>query len=78
MLSLVFDPVIDPIITHLQEVIFTKRKSDQSDRVDVLLVAGGFGSNKYLRDRVDKEFGARISNIYKPGDGNRMVVLGEW
>jgi hypothetical protein len=78
MRDLVFDPVIDPIIQNLYSMLDQERYSDKRNGADVLVMAGGFGSSMYLRQRVKEDCGHLLRrDPVTPGDANKAVVLGE-
>jgi hypothetical protein len=78
MRSLVFDPIINPIVNTLYGVLDQERYSDGKNGADVLVMAGGFGSSMYLRQRVVEVCGHLLGRApVTPGDANKAVVLGE-
>uniref|UniRef100_A0A383VX69 Actin-like ATPase domain-containing protein n=1 Tax=Tetradesmus obliquus TaxID=3088 RepID=A0A383VX69_TETOB len=77
MKSLVFDPVIDPIVQNLWGVLSKPRSSNGSSGANVLVMAGGFGSSRYLLQRVKSMCGPWLGREpVTPGDANKAVVLG--
>ncbi|KAF6255352.1 hypothetical protein COO60DRAFT_227757 [Scenedesmus sp. NREL 46B-D3] len=77
MRQLVFDPVVDPIVGNLHGLLSQERASDGRNGAAVLVMAGGFGSNMYLRERVMQVCGYLLEERpVTPGDANKAVVLG--
>jgi hypothetical protein len=48
MRGLIFDPVIDPIVQALWDMLSKTRSSDGRSGANVLVMAGGFGSSRYV------------------------------
>jgi len=67
----VFDPVVNQVLDLLEEQL---RRVDQ--RIDALLLVGGFSGSEYLFKRVDEQFGARIKVIARPSDADTATCRG--
>ena len=65
-LKAIFDDVIEQILVLIAEQVQDVTKSGKSpDKITIILV-GGFGSNLYLRERVEETF--RHLNVIHPPD----------
>ncbi|KAI5120632.1 hypothetical protein M0805_009392 [Coniferiporia weirii] len=67
----VFDPVVDQVLDLLEEQL---RRVDQ--RIDALLLVGGFSGSEYLFKRVDSQFGSRIRVVARPSDADTATCRG--
>jgi hypothetical protein len=67
----VFDPVIDQVIGLIENQM---RKLEQ--RIDALLLVGGFSGSEYLFKRVDDKFGPYIPVIARPSDADTATCRG--
>ncbi|KII84108.1 hypothetical protein PLICRDRAFT_168186 [Plicaturopsis crispa FD-325 SS-3] len=67
----VFDPVIDQALDLIED---QTKKIDQ--RIDALLLVGGFSGSDYLFKRVEAQFGSRIKVIARPSDMDTATVRG--
>jgi molecular chaperone DnaK (HSP70) len=65
-----FDPVIDRIIKMIRVQL------NNSEKCSAIFLVGGFGQSKYLKKRVDKEFGHLVENISVPNQPIAAVVRG--
>ncbi|KAF9510360.1 hypothetical protein BS47DRAFT_1331774 [Hydnum rufescens UP504] len=61
----VFDPVVEQV---LQSIATHVQASEVG--LDVLLLIGGFSTNKYLFQRITEQFGSSIVSVIRPGDGD--------
>ncbi|KAJ3986951.1 hypothetical protein F5890DRAFT_1571980 [Lentinula detonsa] len=68
----VFDPVVEQVLGLIEDQL---SKVDQ--RVDALLLVGGFAGSEYLKQRVEVEqFGPRIRVIARPADADTATLRG--
>ncbi|KAK1232190.1 hypothetical protein PQX77_004671 [Marasmius sp. AFHP31] len=67
----VFDPVIEQVLGLIEEQL---RKVDQ--RIDALLLVGGFAGSEYLKQRVEEQFSSRIRVIARPADADTATLRG--
>ncbi|KIY62877.1 actin-like ATPase domain-containing protein [Cylindrobasidium torrendii FP15055 ss-10] len=67
----VFDPVIEQVLEMIEE---QTRKVHQ--RIDALLLVGGFAGSEYLKLRVEERFSSRISVIARPVDADTATLRG--
>jgi hypothetical protein len=67
----VFEPVVNQAIDLIEE---QAKKVDQ--RLDALLLVGGFSGSEYLFRRVKERFGASIRVIARPSDCDTATVRG--
>ncbi|KAF8064184.1 hypothetical protein FPV67DRAFT_1629198 [Lyophyllum atratum] len=67
----VFDPVVGEVLHLIEEQI---RKLDQ--RIDALLLVGGFAGSEYLKQRVEEQFSSRIKVIARPADADTATLRG--
>lgn len=66
----VFDPVVNQVLELIEEQ--TKRV----ERIDALLLVGGFSGSEYLFRRVEEHFGPRIKVIARPSDADTATLRG--
>jgi len=67
----VFDPVISEVLHLVEE---QSRRIDQ--KIDALLLVGGFSGSEYLYKRVEDQFGSRIKVIARPADADTATARG--
>ncbi|KAF9511532.1 hypothetical protein BS47DRAFT_1330881 [Hydnum rufescens UP504] len=67
----VFDPVVEKVLKLIEEQI---RRAGQ--RIDALLLVGGFSGSEYLFKRVDETFRSRIKVIARPPDADTATCRG--
>ncbi|KAH9922307.1 actin-like ATPase domain-containing protein [Epithele typhae] len=67
----VFDPVVGQVVDLIEA---QTKKVDQ--RLDALLLVGGFSGSEYLFRRVKEQFGSRIRVIARPADCDTATVRG--
>lgn len=67
----VFDPVVNQALELIEEQI---KKVNQ--RIDALLLVGGFSGSGYLFKRVEEQFGARVKVIARPPDADTATGRG--
>jgi len=67
----VFDPVVEQVLRLIDE---QTHRVDQ--RIDALLLVGGFSGSEYLFKRVDETFGSRIKVIARPSDADTATCRG--
>lgn len=67
----VFDPVVNQVLDLIEEQM---RKIDQ--RVDALLLVGGFSGSEYLFKQVDDHFGSRVKIMARPSDADTATARG--
>ncbi|KAL5478877.1 hypothetical protein ACEPAI_2154 [Sanghuangporus weigelae] len=67
----VFDPVVEQALDLLEEQL---RRVDQ--RIDALLLVGGFSGSEYLFKRVETQFSSRIKVIARPSDADTATCRG--
>ncbi|KDQ54562.1 hypothetical protein JAAARDRAFT_38238 [Jaapia argillacea MUCL 33604] len=67
----VFEPVVNQVVSLIEEQL---RKTDQ--RIDALLLVGGFSGSEYLFKRVEDTFGSRIKTIARPADYDTATMRG--
>ncbi|KAF8331921.1 uncharacterized protein EI90DRAFT_3055886 [Cantharellus anzutake] len=67
----VFDPVIEQVLNLIEG---QTRRVDQ--RIDALLLVGGFSGSEYLFKRVDETLGSRIKVIARPSDADTATCRG--
>ncbi|KAJ4481021.1 hypothetical protein J3R30DRAFT_3287382 [Lentinula aciculospora] len=67
----VFDPVVEQVLALIEDQL---SKADQ--RVDALLLVGGFAGSEYLKQRVEEQLGARIRVIARPADADTATLRG--
>ncbi|OCH88943.1 actin-like ATPase domain-containing protein [Obba rivulosa] len=67
--------VFDPVVNEVLELIEAQtRKIDQ--KLDALLLVGGFSGSEYLFRRVQERFASRIKVIARPSDCDTATVRG--
>ncbi|KAF9445980.1 actin-like ATPase domain-containing protein [Macrolepiota fuliginosa MF-IS2] len=67
----VFDPVVNEVLQLIEEQI-----GRIEQRIDALLLVGGFAGSEYLRQRVQEQFGSRIRVIARPPDADTATLRG--
>lgn len=67
----VFEPVVNQAIELIEE---QSKKVDQ--RLDAMLLVGGFSGSEYFFGRVKERFGSRIQVIARPSDCDTATVRG--
>ncbi|TFK37617.1 hypothetical protein BDQ12DRAFT_684989 [Crucibulum laeve] len=67
----VFDPVVNEVLRLIEE---QTRRVDQ--RIDALLLVGGFAGSHYLKQRVEEQFSSRIRVIARPPDADTATLRG--
>uniref|UniRef100_A0A0W0G1N0 Actin-like ATPase domain-containing protein n=1 Tax=Moniliophthora roreri TaxID=221103 RepID=A0A0W0G1N0_MONRR len=67
----VFDPVVEQVLTLIEDQL---RKVNQ--RVDALLLVGGFAGSEYLKQEVEEQFSSRIRIIARPADADTATLRG--
>ncbi|KAF9006946.1 hypothetical protein BDQ17DRAFT_1423037 [Cyathus striatus] len=67
----VFDPVISQVLQLIEEQI---RRVEQ--KVDALLLVGGFAGSHYLKQRVEEQFSSRVRIIARPPDADTATLRG--
>ncbi|KAF8333258.1 actin-like ATPase domain-containing protein [Cantharellus anzutake] len=67
----VFDPVIEQVLNLIES---QTRRVDQ--RIDALLLVGGFSGSEYLFRRMNETFGSRIKVIARPSDADTATCRG--
>ncbi|KAG2143858.1 actin-like ATPase domain-containing protein [Suillus cothurnatus] len=67
----VFDPVVNQVLEMIEE---QSKKVEQ--RIDALLLVGGFAGSEYLIKRVEAQFSGRIKVIARPSDADTATVRG--
>ncbi|KAG5638936.1 hypothetical protein H0H81_008436 [Sphagnurus paluster] len=67
----VFDPVIGEVLQLIENQV---QKLDQ--RIDALLLVGGFAGSEYLKQRVEEQFSSRIKVIARPADADTATLRG--
>jgi len=67
----VFDPVVNQVLELIEEQM---KKIDQ--RLDCLLLVGGFSGSEYLFNTVKERFGAKIRVIARPPDCDTATLRG--
>ncbi|KXN92697.1 Heat shock 70 kDa protein 12B [Leucoagaricus sp. SymC.cos] len=67
----VFDPVVNEVLQLIEE-----QMSRIEQRIDALLLVGGFAGSEYLRQRVQEQFGSRIHVIARPPDADTATLRG--
>ncbi|OJA20948.1 hypothetical protein AZE42_03492 [Rhizopogon vesiculosus] len=67
----VFDPVVNQVLEMIEE---QSKKVEQ--RIDALLLVGGFAGSEYLVRRVEAQFSGRIKVIARPSDADTATVRG--
>ncbi|GLB44621.1 putative actin-like ATPase domain-containing protein [Lyophyllum shimeji] len=67
----VFDPVVGEVLHLIEEQL---RRLDQ--RIDALLLVGGFAGSEYLKQRVEEQFSFSIKVIARPADADTATLRG--
>ncbi|KAG7087569.1 hypothetical protein E1B28_013524 [Marasmius oreades] len=67
----VFDPVIEQVLNLIEDQL---KKVEQ--RIDALLLVGGFAGSEYLKQRVEAQFSSRIRIIARPADADTATLRG--
>ncbi|KAF9264585.1 actin-like ATPase domain-containing protein [Marasmius fiardii PR-910] len=67
----VFDPVIEQVLGLIEDQL---KKVDQ--RIDALLLVGGFAGSEYLKQRVEAQLSSRIRIIARPADADTATLRG--
>ncbi|KAH7882185.1 actin-like ATPase domain-containing protein [Phlebopus sp. FC_14] len=67
----VFDPVVNQVLEMIEE---QSRKIEQ--RIDALLLVGGFAGSEYLFKKVEEKFSSKIKVIARPSDADTATVRG--
>ncbi|KAG0321515.1 Heat shock 70 kDa protein 12A [Podila horticola] len=66
--------VFDPVVTQVLQLI--REQLDKAKNCSAIFMVGGFGSSKYLLNRVKQEFGGKVQTISAPHRAERAVVFG--
>ncbi|KAG6374067.1 hypothetical protein JVT61DRAFT_4708 [Boletus reticuloceps] len=67
----VFDPVVNQVLDMIEE---QSRKIEQ--RIDALLLVGGFAGSEYLFSKVEAKFSGKIKVIARPSDADTATLRG--
>jgi len=67
----VFDPVVNQALGLIEDQM---KKVNQ--RVDALLLVGGFSGSAYLFKKVEEQFGSRVKVIARPSDADTATARG--
>ncbi|KAF8604383.1 actin-like ATPase domain-containing protein [Ceratobasidium sp. AG-I] len=67
----VFDPVVSQVTQLIEDQL-----SRCAQKIDALLLVGGFSGSEYLFKRVDERFGTRIGVIARPADADTATCRG--
>ncbi|KAG6830525.1 hypothetical protein H0H92_000197 [Tricholoma furcatifolium] len=67
----VFDPIVGEVLQLIEEQI---QKVDQ--RIDALLLVGGFAGSEYLKQRIEERFSSRVQVIARPADADTATLRG--
>ncbi|KAG5735573.1 Heat shock 70 kDa protein 12B [Termitomyces sp. T112] len=67
----VFDPVVGEVLQLVEDQI---QRVDQ--RIDALLLVGGFAGSEYLKQRIEERFSSRIRVIARPADADTATLRG--
>ncbi|KAI6046624.1 actin-like ATPase domain-containing protein [Pisolithus marmoratus] len=73
--TLIRREVFDPVVNQVLELIEDQHKRvDQ--RIDALLLVGGFAGSEYLFKKVEERFSAKMRVIARPSDADTATVRG--
>lgn len=67
----VFDPVVNQVLELIED---QSRRVDQ--RIDALLLVGGFAGSEYLFKKVEERFSTRMRVIARPSDADTATLRG--
>ncbi|KAI0255423.1 actin-like ATPase domain-containing protein [Lactifluus subvellereus] len=67
--------VFDPVVSQALELIEEQMKK-VNQRIDALLLVGGFSGSGYLFKRVEEQFGGRVRVIARPSDADTATARG--
>ncbi|KAG8704387.1 hypothetical protein FRC08_002254 [Ceratobasidium sp. 394] len=67
----VFDPVIAQVLQLIEDQV-----ARCAQKIDALLLVGGFSGSEYLFKKVDERFGSRIGVIARPADADTATCRG--
>ncbi|KAI0289645.1 actin-like ATPase domain-containing protein [Russula brevipes] len=67
--------VFDPVVNQTLELIEDQMKK-VNQRIDALLLVGGFSGSGYLFKRVEEQFGERVKVIARPSDADTATARG--
>ncbi|KAN0080079.1 hypothetical protein V8E55_009645 [Tylopilus felleus] len=67
----VFDPVVNQVLDMIEE-----QSGKIQQRIDALLLVGGFAGSEYLFRRVEAKFSGKIKVIARPSDADTATVRG--
>ncbi|KAH9982005.1 actin-like ATPase domain-containing protein [Russula compacta] len=67
--------VFDPVVNQALELIEDQMKK-VNQRIDALLLVGGFSASGYLFKRVEERLGARVRVIARPSDADTATARG--
>ncbi|KAJ7584841.1 hypothetical protein C8J56DRAFT_949180 [Mycena floridula] len=67
----VFDPVVGQVLQLIED-----QTSKAQQRIDALLLVGGFAGSEYLKQRVEEQFSSRIRVIARPADADTATLRG--
>jgi hypothetical protein len=67
--------VFDPVVTEALELVEEQMKK-VNQRIDALLLVGGFSGSTYLFKRVQERFGGRVKVIARPSDADTATGRG--
>ncbi|KIM65535.1 hypothetical protein SCLCIDRAFT_1212271 [Scleroderma citrinum Foug A] len=67
----VFDPVVNQVLELIEE-----QSKRMEQRIDALLLVGGFAGSEYLFGRVEERFSSRIKVIGRPSDADTATLRG--
>ncbi|KAF8556771.1 actin-like ATPase domain-containing protein [Imleria badia] len=67
----VFDPVVNQVLEMIEE-----QSGKIEQRIDALLLVGGFAGSEYLFGKVEAKFSGKIKVIARPSDADTATVRG--
>ncbi|KAI9271858.1 hypothetical protein BDA99DRAFT_306633 [Phascolomyces articulosus] len=68
----VYDPVVDKVLALIEQ----QYKQIPDERLDFLFLVGGFGSSKYLYERIQQKFQhTQVNNIVCPAERAALAVV---
>ncbi|KAG6334314.1 hypothetical protein ID866_4779 [Astraeus odoratus] len=73
--NLIRREVFDPVVSQVLELIEEQSKRIEQ-RIDALLLVGGFAGSEYLFKRVEERFSSRIKVMARPSDADTATLRG--
>ncbi|KAK8071086.1 hypothetical protein PG997_011289 [Apiospora hydei] len=70
----IFDPLVEDVIRLIDEQVQSSRKKHPFHPIKAIFLVGGFGSNSYLKTRIEKHF--RDVQVIQPANAASAIMNG--